>query len=186
MSKDSLNENDLWNAVKKGDNKAFEKLFDLYWEVVYKTAFTYIKDESVCQDITQDIFLTIWEKREHLNIDHLSSYLKASTRYYIYRYNAKKKRNQIEELNEEYVGAKYQSLNRGEQDVLYDESYDSLKKSLVSLPRRCQEVFLLSRQEELTNQEIAEQLNISKRTVENQITIALRHLKINLNKIMSK
>lgn len=174
---------ELWEAITKNDLKAFNMLFDRYWSSIYTTAFNYLKDPEASSEITHDIFLNIWNKREGLEITSFKAYLTASARYHVY-----KRKKTIKSLNiqyiEDYERIKAETVeNSGDEKVRSSELEHKIDVFLKDLPNRCREIFLLSRKENLSNEEIAKRLSISKRTVENQLTSALKHLRVSLRDI---
>lgn len=169
---------DLWEAILLDDTKAFETLFERYWSDVYSTAFSYLKDKDACAEIVQDIFVNIWQKRNVFKIDCFKNYLTSAARYHVYKHLKAKKSSAILYV-EDYDHIKIQSgsIGQADEELEYMELQQSVETSLHDLPKRCREIFILSRINNLTNDEIAQQLGISKRTVENQITHALKFLR---------
>jgi len=169
---------DLFAAVKRHDKKAFNQLYDRYWEVVYKKAFSYLHDIETCMGIVNDIFVNIWEKREVLNIITFKNYLTSAARYRVYN-SIKASSTSPLKYVEDYEKLDDLSVvyNNAESNFQVDELSTDLDKLLDKLPARCKEIFLLSRVSQLTNAEIAERLSISKRAVENQISLAVKYLK---------
>ncbi|WP_421939793.1 RNA polymerase sigma factor [Pedobacter sp.] len=176
---EKFTDQDLWKLIKQDDVNAFNQLYQKFWSKMFSTAFSYIKDRELCIEVTNDIFLNIWTKRHELQIESFSAYLTASTRYHIYR-KLKTLRKTPIDLIEDYETVVHQTstLNDGESKLNCTELKLKAEAHLMSLPNRCREIFMMSRNEFIPNQEIANHFNISKRTVENQITIALRHLRM--------
>jgi RNA polymerase sigma-70 factor (family 1) len=178
MLKDQLSDSELWNAIVMDDSGAFSALFDRYWSKLYTTAYKYLKDEALSEEIVHDIFLSIWSNRKHLNIASFQNYLISSTRYQVYKAQKKNKRSPLQ-LTEEYSEDNALSCNNyGAERLDSIELQHEIDARLKQLPKRCQEIFALSRYDNLSNDEIAERLNISKRSVENQITNALKFLRV--------
>jgi RNA polymerase sigma-70 factor (family 1) len=183
MLLNSLSDADLWSLIVADNYRAFTVLFERYWFKLYKTTQKYIKDDASCEEVVHDLFLNIWNRRHHLAINNFEQYLTASTRYQVYATQRKSKQNLIfyrEDLDENEA---YTEINSGQEKIQYLELEEMLNHQLDALPNRCKEIFLLSRKDQLTNAEIGERLSISKRTVENQLTIALKHLRINFKHI---
>jgi len=178
MPNKPLSDTELWDAIVMDDTRAFTILFDKYWSKLYTTAYGYLKDEAVCEEIVHDIFLTIWNKRKQLHIDSFKNYLIASTRYQVYKHQKVIKHSPLQ-FTEEYDSANQPSCNNdGDEKVVYLELQHEIDARLKELPKRCQEIFAMSRYDHLSNDEIAQKLNISKRSVENQITVALKFLRV--------
>ncbi|WEK33936.1 MAG: RNA polymerase sigma-70 factor [Candidatus Pseudobacter hemicellulosilyticus] len=176
MSQADQSDSSLWNAIRQNDPHAFNLLFDRYWVPVYKTANKYLNDKAASQEIVHDIFLSIWTRRHTLQVHSFPAFLLTATRYQVY--SRKKERAAVvvsDELPENMMAA-----NSADNDIRQAELYDQLQQILLQLPARCQEIFRLSRFEYMTSEEIAQRLGISKRTVENQLTHALRHVRVHL------
>lgn len=167
---------DIWLAIRNEDKTAFNLLFNRYWGRLYNTALSLLRDSEASEEVVHDVFLNIWLKRNTLEITDFKNYLISATRYHIYRELKGKKA--LQELPVEYTAAF--SSNYAEEKLSEQTFREQLSFYLGALPKRCKEIFLLSRQENLSNQEIADRLNISKRSVENQITHALQYLRVNL------
>lgn len=172
----------LVEAMKNGDSVSFDILFNRYWQTLYTTAYVISRDNDVSSGIVHDIFLNLWLKREKLQIGSFKGYITASTRYHVYRHMRVAKRNVLEYRNELGDGSRV-SANEGELNIRQQELQRKVESHLEGLPKRCKEIFTMSRRDELSNDEIAKRLDISKRTVENQLTNALHHLRISLKDI---
>jgi len=179
MSEITPSDEILLNMLKAGDLDAFNTLFERYWEKLFSTVFSVCPDKEVCSEIVHDIFLNLWLKREKLQIEYFKGYITASARYQVYRHVKSIKRKSIE-YREELDFGNLVSVNDGENNIRYRELEKKVEEELEVLPGRCREIFTLSRIQQLTNDEIAAQLDISKRTVENQLTHALRHLRLSI------
>ncbi len=172
----------LVEAMKNGDSVSFNTLFNRYWQRLYTTAYAISKDHEVSSGIVHDIFLNIWLKRERLQIGSFQGYITACAKYHVYRHMKVSKRNVLEYRYELEEGDRV-SANHGELHIREQELQRKVESHMEALPKRCKEIFTLSRRDELSNDEIATRLDISKRTVENQLTNALHHLRISLKDI---
>jgi RNA polymerase sigma-70 factor (ECF subfamily) len=174
---------DLWLAVRNDSESAFAALFERYWDKLYATAFRYTKDHEFSEELVHDIFLSLWTRRKALEINVFQNFMLKAVRYQIYNdlRTAKLPLVQLNDWQQENYGWE---ANKGSEHIAEEELVQQLFKCLEHLPRRCQEIFRLSRINNLSNQEIASQLGISKRTVENQLSISLKHLKVHWNKIL--
>jgi RNA polymerase sigma-70 factor (family 1) len=168
---------ELWGAIRAGNEAAFRQLYDRYWPTIYSTAYSYLHDREACTEIVQVIFLGIWLKRHELKIGAFYPYLKAAARYQVYKRLQKKGELKILYMDSLPDATGKSAVNEGEYNLSYRELQDSVDTHLQELPQRCREIFLLSRKEHLSIAEIAQRLDISKRTVENQLTNALQHLR---------
>lgn len=163
--------------MKKGDVEAFNKLFYQYAGKVRYMAGLFIPDPEIAKDVVQDIFFKIWEKR-HLIDENLSfqSYLLQATKNLLI--NLVKSRLREIEAKKYFLDVLENSGNQVEEYIIFSELEDQVTKRLEELPPRQRQIFMLSRNEGLKNSEIAQRLNISKKTVEAHIYEVLKQLKV--------
>lgn len=167
---------DLWNDVRNDDVAAFNELFNRYWLRLYKAAQQQVKTEDASLEIVHDIFVSLWTRRHVLQINKIQAFLLTSVRYQIY---TRKKNARLAIVYKADLPETEQltDVNLGDLKIQDAELQKQFDVFLDELPDRCKEIFVLSRVQQLNNQEIAERLNISKKTVENNITIALKYLR---------
>ncbi|MGX5819506.1 RNA polymerase sigma-70 factor [Chitinophaga lutea] len=171
----------LWQAVQQDDRTAFRTLFDRYGGSLFHTANYTLRDKEASETIVHDIFLNLWTGRHTLDIRHFRQYILTAARYHVYKaLKSRKALNLLHGTAGDMEPISPLTVNGGEAKVAEQSMRDSLRQQLNALPKRCREIFLMSREQHLSNQEIAERLNISKRSVENQITYALQHLRVHL------
>lgn len=158
------------------DDASFRALFDKYWKPLVAFCQHHIKDDEVAMDIVQDIFHSLWRRRDHLQVEtRMEHYLFRAARIKITdHYREKFKReNQNRCLSDHFC----ERINNTEETILFND-LDHFVDGLVNrLPCRCKQVYTLSRNSGLSVPEIAEQLDLSKKTVEAHLTKALRFLK---------
>ena len=174
-----------FERIKEGDLKAYEILFKSQYPAISRYAFKIVRDSTVAEEIAQDIFLYIWEKREQIHITgSLTSYL----------YSAAKNKC-INWLKLELPRIQ-STQDVSDTDIMEQASEVNLERneeikriinqSIEVLPRKCKEIFILSRYGGLTYEEIAEDLDLSKKTVENQMGIALKKLRETLKPLLRR
>lgn len=179
MFQTQISDHELWSSIRKDDEAAFNELFKRYWIPLYKTAYQYLKDKESSEEVVHDVFLNIWGRRGDLYILTFSGYMLTAIRYQIYNRMRAAKLPLV--YTDESVLLHHASENNlGEHKIEHQELQQEIFGFLGNLPKRCQEIFCMSRMEQLSNQEIALRLGISKRTVENQITAALKYLRDSL------
>lgn len=180
MQENQLTDLELWIAISDNDDTgAFNVLFTRYWSSIFTTSFSYLRDKEACHEVTHDIFLSIWLKRKQLKVENFSNYLKASARYHAYKFQKIQKAIPLQYCDD-LETMNLVAVNDCDDQIRCSELENRIKHDVNDLPKRCAEIFILSRIEHLSNDEIARRLQISKRTVENQITHALHHLRISL------
>tara|TARA_R110002050_G_scaffold281956_2_gene429654 strand:+ start:23154 stop:23705 length:552 start_codon:yes stop_codon:yes gene_type:complete len=176
-------DNDIIQLLKDSDKGALTILYDNYWKPLFISSYNLLKDKEVCEEIIQDVFIEIWNKRLELEIKvSLKSYLYACVRYRVFNEFRKSKITQVElfeDLNKRF------EYTTPETKIMYKELENHVKLAVEGLPEKCKNVYKLSRNKQLSHKEIAEELNISTKTVENHITNALRILRVSLGDVFS-
>jgi RNA polymerase sigma-70 factor (ECF subfamily) len=168
-----LTEQQQFEALAAGDITAFEMYFKTLYQPLCSYAYTFLQDKEEAEEIVQATFLSIWEKRQALNI-------KTSAKSYLYAMVRNACLNVIkhEKIKQKYVGEEMALADQGYESVSQTISSNELEKrihyAMEKLPEQCRLVFKLSRFEELKYSEIAEQLEISVKTVENHMGKALK------------
>lgn len=174
----------LINRLKKGEEAAYELLFKEYYQLLTVFANKYLNDIENAKEIVQDLFVHLYEKRDHLDINSsLKSYLFRSTHNRCINYiNAQKIRNKYADHVKQIDTGKENSL---ENEVNKTELEHALYKAIDDLPPKCQIIFKMNRFEGLSNSEIANKLSLSKRTIETQISKALKILRVKMKPYMA-
>ena len=166
---------ELFHKLKEGDEKAFKILFEKFYSSLCLFAKQYLKDHATAEESVQDMFVRIWEKRQNLHIE-------TSVKHYLFRSVRNHCLNQIqhEKIKNQYASKVIESANQEIDSSQFFIEVDLLKRienSINSLPPKRQEIFKMSREQGLKYKEIAEELNISVKTVEAQMGLALKYLR---------
>ena len=174
----------LINRLKRGEEAAYEMLFREYYQLLTVFANKYVRDIETSKEIVQDLFVHLYEKRNRLDINSsLKSYLFRSTQNRSINYiNAQKIRNKYAEHVKFNTSLEENSL---ENEVNKTELEHALYRAIDDLPPKCQTIFKMNRFEGLSNNEIAEKLSLSKRTIETQISKALKILRIKMKPFLA-
>jgi RNA polymerase sigma-70 factor, ECF subfamily len=158
------------------------ELFKTYYSPMCKAAFNIIPDKSLCEDIAQNIFMKLYESNIYQKIDYPQSFFKRSAVNAAIDLYRKQNRNVFVDLDDmskiEYEDEEFDLIN--EKELLADK----IKEAINILPEKCRVIFILKRTEGYTNKEIAEELGISIKTVENQTTKAFKMLKDKLGPLL--
>lgn len=170
----------LLAGLKAGDEAVFKLLFDKYYRPLVVFANRILTDPDLSRSVVQDVFVMLFEKRSEINIHtSLSSHLFQTVRN---RCLNVLKHNKMKREHHQRI---FDSGNEAEQPfetLEYTELEQCIEKAVSDLPDQCRKIFRLSRHDGVTNQEIADQLEISKRTVETQISKALKRIREDLAK----
>ncbi|WP_339710690.1 sigma-70 family RNA polymerase sigma factor [uncultured Kriegella sp.] len=167
----------LVTQFKNGNKKAFQKLFEQYWESMFVQAKAILSDGDIAKDIVQEIWVELWRSKENKVIVNFEAYIFKAVRYGCFKYLRDNKFNAVQL----YVIDSLQLTNpdvENQHDL--EETQIAITNSLKELSPRCQQIFRLSRIEDNSNEEIALHLGISKRSVENQVSLALKAIRENL------
>lgn len=164
----------LLQLIKNSDKQAFKYVFDTYFAALCRFMYLYLGSTQEAEDIASDIFASLWENREKLEI-------RITFKAYLFQ---SAKNRCLNALRDRKTTLSLEDINGQETplenitDSLETEDLNSLiQEAILSLPDKCREVFLKSRTKNLTNQEIAASMDISIKTVEAQITKALKQIR---------
>lgn len=168
-----LSDSDIVNAIRQGQESAFEQMFRTYYERLCRYADTLLKDADEAEEMVQTVFLTIWEKRAELEITlSLKAYLyRAVHNHCLNRIKHFSVRETHREYSLYFQADGYDSVTEA---IQANELEERIERAVSKLPEQCQVVFRMSRFDEMKYQEIADQLGLSVKTIENQIGKALR------------
>jgi RNA polymerase sigma-70 factor (ECF subfamily) len=164
-------------ALRNGDEKALRLIFDQHYALLMGDIYRILPDEDTCQDLAQEVFVELWRKRTELDIH-------TSLRAYLRRAAINRALNHLKTqrrtvLDDAETFSDY--ADDSSHDIALQEKQENLETALHAaiekLPEKCRMVFSLSRFENLSHKEIAEQLGISVKTIENQITKAMKMLR---------
>lgn len=181
---DSTSDDIVLEFLNRGEEKSISILYEKYSEELFVSAYNLIKNKEICEDILQDVFVNIWNKREDLKIKtSIKGYLYASVMYGVYGYFRKNK----DKINVEFLEG-FDTLiqqNNPETQLIQEEIISQINSIIESLPEKCRQVFEMSRNEQLSHKEIAARLNISTKTIETHITKALKIIRSSLGNAYS-
>jgi len=176
----NLEDAQLVKSLKKGDLKAYDKLYRKYSRKLLYFILSFVNSNADAEDIAQEAFMTIWRKHKELKVDQsFNSYLFTIT------YNAIKKHFRKKRMKRDHFELYFNSftgiINDTNERIEYNDLVNRVENLVDAFPNKRKEVFRLSREGNLTNQEIADKLNLSKKTVENHITTSLKSLRESLD-----
>ena len=168
-------------AIVQHDKRQFEILYKKYYQQLFSLAYRYVKQQEVAEEVVHDVFITIWNKGDQLNIQYsIKSYLFKSVVNSSLNY-LKKEKMDIEKrmvyLSAQDALLGDEAFNESEQALL-----NGLEEALSLLPAKCREVMYLSRFGKLKQSEIATQMDISVKTVKNHLTYGFHKIREHINK----
>ena len=172
----SLTDLELTRLLFSGDNKAFIEIYNRFQVLLYVYACKITMDKEEAEDIVQEVFIYLWDKRAAIVLkSSLSSYLYSAVRYKFFNLLDHKK------IRKDYLQSFQDFLDRGEyitDNYIREKEFSQLiEKEIAALPNKMREIFELSRRQNLSRKQIAEKLDVSEKTVKNQINNALKILR---------
>ncbi len=174
----NYSEEKLLEAIRQDDEKAFAELFNRYWHKAHVMAYSKVRHKQVTEEIVQDLFMTLWDKRASLSIHNISSYIFTSIK--------NKSLNYIESCIvrkkywEYYKAFVPQTEESTDKIVEYNELMEAIEQGMEHLPKKTKRIFQLSRLEGRSVSEIAKLLNLSEKAIEYHLTNSLKHLRLHL------
>lgn len=174
-----VSEIELVTLIKAGDIRAFDEFYKRNWKALYQTAYRSTCSEEDAKDLVQTVFINLWNNRYNLNPDvYSTSYLFRILKNNIINFYKQDlaRRKRLENL----LQPDYINQYTNEDKLIAKELSIVIDGEIRELPRKMQEVFILSRQQNLSVNEISETLNITPRTVKNQLSNALKILRTKL------
>lgn len=174
---------ELVALLTKGDEQGFEHLYNRYWDRLLHFAYQKTGDRVEAENVVQDVFVSLWNRRETLNIKaDISHYLVVSVKYRVIRIFEQQR---TQRLNEQQSLSTFDVLDNSTQEYLeFDELKQRLEKLICELPEKPALIFRLSREEGLSHKEIADQLNISERAVNDSLVKTKKSLSVNLRSFL--
>jgi RNA polymerase sigma-70 factor (family 1) len=178
MNSPRFTDAELMAGIVNSDRNAFRELYDRYQEEMYRVALRKTHSEEVAEEIVQDVFVGLWEKRSKLVIEEVRYYLFRSVKNAVLDHV----RAQLVRQNyaHEYVALHDPAANQTEDVLALYELMSAIYKGMDNLSEKTREIFRFNRLESLSIEEISQLLNMPRRTVEYHITVALRAMRISL------
>jgi RNA polymerase sigma-70 factor (ECF subfamily) len=172
------------NTIKSISYSSFQELYNNYSKLLYFYSLKFV-DEEAAKDIVQDIFIQLWAKRDEIEFkSSVKSYLFAMARNnclaFLERNLVRKRYKEERSLKLQIEEVKFYQLRGGLKSLIEEEYEKVFIKALGKLPKRCSEVFLLCRNQNMKYREVASKLNISIKTVEKHMTLAMKILRVEL------
>jgi RNA polymerase sigma-70 factor (family 1) len=177
-----LTDDELFSLLKQRDMGAFTEIYNRYWKLLFNAAYHASHNREESLDICQTLFIWLWENSQVIVLKTtLKGYLYTAVKYKVANMirNGKIRESLIEDL-EAIDPRRYK-----ENELEVKELKSFISQLIDELPERCREVFLLSRDEQLSHKEIADQLGIAEKTVDEQVYRALKKLRLPLGRLAS-
>lgn len=166
----------LLDLLSKGDEASFTEIYNRFWKKIFVIAYNRLKETQEAENVTHDVFISLWTNRNKVKIESLENYLATAAKYIVL---AKIKRKERQRLYNTNLLHEAPVIELPVESYLYSRQLlEIIKKEVEKLPEKCQLIFKYSRNEGMPVKEIARELRISPKTVENQINKALKQLRL--------
>lgn len=171
----SLTDRHLLDLLQQGDEPALAEIYGRYWSKLYLQAYNVVRDKQICEDIVQEVIVQLWLRRSVAEISSLNAYLYTCVKYQVFKAlpSARVKVSLVQE--------QLAAVDDTDSLLMAKDFQRQLDEAVSRLPAKCRDVFNLSRKDHLSTKEVAVRLGISPKTVENQLTIALRRIRFALD-----
>lgn len=178
---EGYSDEELLVMIQQDNSAAFEVLYERYWKKLYYQAARKTDSLPDAQEIVQNIFTSLWLRRRQLQIEsHVSSYLAVAVKYKVFKYLAQKYKREAFHQHSEWIDFD----NSTEDWLQFEELRVRLDQLVSKLPEKCQLIFKLSREQGLTYKQIADELHISVKTVETQLSRALKKIRTGIQRFL--
>lgn len=172
----------LLRELQQGNSKAFEEIYDLYWDLLFDLAVKKVSNRLIAQEMVQNIFEALWKNRERVQVKALEPYLKTALKFQVFKYY---RAAVVQQKHLQYIATSYDDPVIPDADQNSQELFETVSSTLRRLPVKTQQVFRLSREEQLSTKEISMQLEMSEKSVEYHITRSLKLLRTQLRQFFS-
>lgn len=173
----TFTDQELLIKLRNGDRSAFDELYERYWDKVYNQAFKGLRDPDLAKDITQEVFIYLWTHSEGNFIDNLPAYLFSSVRNNVFK--ALKKEERFLSISDLVLKNKA-FYPEADTELLQKEFFKAYHLLIQAMPAAQQNIYRMRYEQDLSTSEIATQLNISRKTVQNQLIRAVNMLRASL------
>lgn len=168
-------EKELLSLMAQDDKAAFTELYDRFWKKLFVIAFNRLNDKQAAEDIVHDVFASLWNNRTQVTIEQLENYLAVAIRYAVF--SAVKKKTRTKQIERNFSPSSIVEM-QVETSLHCKKILELVKTEVEHLPEKCRIIFKYSRDAGMPVKEIARQLHLSPKTVENQLGKAIRQLKL--------
>ncbi|MCE7054603.1 RNA polymerase sigma-70 factor [Algoriphagus sp. AGSA1] len=168
--------------VNEEDEDAFQEIYNRYWKLIFLQAYRKIGSKEKAEGLTQDLFMSLWDRRNMVGIQHLSGWLNQSIRYAIINFY----KSQVVKEKYRQFAKNHTNSSESSSDHLarLNELSESIRLAMDSLPEKTRMVFKMSREENKPVKEIADLLDLSEKAVEYHISQSLKKMRIYLKEYL--
>ncbi|SEN01311.1 RNA polymerase sigma-70 factor, ECF subfamily [bacterium A37T11] len=172
-----MTDEQLTSLLKEGDHGAFTQIYERFKRKLLAMAYNYSRDKALAEEVVQEVFVSLWEKRQDVAIKSLEAYLATSIKFSVFRTLQR-------DLHRKELAAQHYSpaaITYDHEQVYARFLQEYIDGIVENLPEKCRLVFIYSRTDGLNNREIAQKMDIAEKTVEAHLSKAIKTIKNNLN-----
>jgi len=170
-------DHELLSLLKGGDRNAFTTLYNRYWDKLLAIAYNHTRDKQSAEEIVQNLFVGLWNRREDLVIENPANYLATAVKFAVFKEYYRKQKREASLIGK----LTFEQEHQIEEQISAKFLKEYINGIVENLPEKCKLVFKLSRERHLSNAEIGEELGIAEKTVEAHLTKALKTIRTELN-----
>ena len=175
-----VDEQRLFALLREGDESAFEQIYKLYWTQLFNTAYKRLPEKEKCNDIIQNVFTDLWNRRTTLDLDNPSAYLHTAVRFQVLKQVSRNPKNNA--FTDSFETELISPLTT-DGEVLEKEVKVLIELFIKALPQKRRDIFLMYYFKGLSTSQISSQLNVSQKTVQNQLATASNALRLRLTQL---
>lgn len=180
-SYDTLTDIELTEMLRQGDRDSFSCIYDRYWKILFQACYNRLRDHGRSQDIVQNIFTSLWDRRRDVQIDNLAAYLQTAVKFQVIKLAGQVGRTRFVASFEELIT---EPIDKHD-PIVERELMHLLQLFIDALPSKRRAIYIKKYQQNYTTAQIAEELGISKKTVLNQLNNAETALRIRLAHVLA-
>lgn len=170
----------LITLLRNGDEEAFVEIYRRHWRKLYNAAYKRLKNADVCEDLVQNVFMDLWERRESVSILNLEAYLITAVKFQVIKIStSSRSKNHFIDLLETTLTSSFST----DYPLIEHELSELLRLWMAALPEKRRKIFIMHYMEGIDPLHIAEILGLSQKTVQNQLSIASGALKSQLLRV---
>lgn len=173
-SEENISKDEALRLLCENNEAGFSRLYRIYWPSLFNTAYKRLKDKAACEDIVQNVFTDLWFRKDKVEISNLSAYLHTAVRFQVY-----KRAMRLPAGSQFFKGLDevVESSLKADDELRVKELIDLVELWIAALPGKRRRIFIMHYSELLSTREIAGKLNISQKTVQNQLNIAATEIR---------
>jgi RNA polymerase sigma-70 factor (ECF subfamily) len=174
IKQDNISQEEALQLLCDNKEASFSRLYNFFWPSLFSSAYKRLKDKAACEDIVQNVFTDLWFRKDKVEITNLSAYLHAAVRYQVYKRSIRL--NSDHEFIKGWDGAIESSL-KADDELRFKELSGLVELWIAALPGKRRRIFIMHYYESLSTREIAQKLDISQKTVQNQLNNAASEIR---------